>query len=547
MLKLKQKIFTIIFAFISLLGLTLWVGPNNANQQVKKIEPVQERAVKRYAATSTEGLHDFYHEIADDVEARVEAGELDDFHLKYHKVEYYQMQYEQYRHSESGRAYWAGLAEEDVTWAMDMIASSQKDAVIVMKNLQMPISSLKRNQALGMYFDGIFLNFVWTSEYLPIETYNLQSITLNGITYNQQLNEGYCSHLEGDGMFECSTFYQSGPNNIQVNLTPIGGYHYCSIDKKVYEYGIGLNTNKYEITGFEANYDSVLNGLNPGEEDEEFGTEYKIVSDDAKTFTFSQKPEYEQNAMMQLSSHCYIEITDVECQTTFGINFGGYQHAVFFNTPLDLDEVYRVDVSYNLASDNKPWYNFIAAEGSMDVVKSLTPATASGGFLGLSTYQGLKEGTFKSNVDDSKTYQYQLHLNYDAGGWNLFKGGQDESKYTNVHDFKILRMNFLYKGQEIDCEVKMDEIEGDTLSLFDKNVILDVETPIWQFKETVKDVEEGTSNVIDGVKDFFEDVKEGDSKVMNTIYIVLGTVGAILLGYLIYKIVVIAKKLISNK
>ena len=212
-----------------------------------------------------------------------------------------------------------------------------------------------------------------------------------------------------------------------------------------------------------------------------------------------------------------------------------------------MDDVYRVDVSYNLASDNKPWYNFIAATGSMDVVKSLTPATASGGFLGLSTYQGLKEGTFKSNVDDSKTYQYQLHLNYDADGWNLFKGGADESKYTNVHDFKILRMNFLYKGQEIDCEVKMDEIEGENLSIFDKNTILDVETPIWQFKETVKDVEDGANNVIDGVKDFFEDVQNGDSKTMNTIYIVIGAVGAILLAYLIYKVVKVIKKLISIK
>lgn len=547
MLKLKQKIFAIIFAFISLLGLTSLVGPNDTNRQVTKIEPIQERAVKRSAATSTEGLHDFYHEIANDVEARVEAGELDDFHLKYHKVEYYQMQYEQYRHSESGRAYWAGLAEEDVTWAMDMIASSQKDCVTIMKNLQMPIQNLKRNQALGMYFDGIFLNFVWTSEYLPLETFNLQSLTLNGVIYNQQTLTGYCSHMEGDGMFECTTFYANGPSNIQVNLTPIAGYHYCTTDQKLYEYGIGLNTNKYAITGFEANYDSILNGLNPGEEDEEFGTEYKIVSEDSKTFTFSQKPEYEQNAMMQLASHCFIEITDIECQTVFGINFGGYEHAVFFNTPLDLDEVYRVDVSYNLASDNKPWYNFIAAEGSMDVVKSLTPETATGGFLGLSTYQGLTEGTFSSIADKNKTYQYRLHLNYDADGWNIFKGGQDESKYTNVHDFKILRMNFLYKGQEIDCEVKMDEIEGDTLSIFDKEAILNVDTPIWEFKEAVDDVEQGTNNIIDGVKDFFEDVQEEDSKVMNTIYIVLGTVGAILLGYLIYKIVVIVKKLISNK
>ena len=547
MLKLKQKIFAIIFAFLSLLGLTNFLSPSDVVQHTETIQAVPERIVKRSATTSDEGLHDFYNDIANEVEEKVEAGELDEFHLKYHKVEYYQVQYQQFRNSESGLSYWAGLSEEDVTFAMDMVASSQKDCVTIMKNLQMPIQNLKRNQALGMYFDGIFLNFVWTSEYLPLETFNLQSLTLNGVTYNQQTLTGYCSHMEGDGMFECTTFYANGPSNIQVNLTPIAGYHYCTTDQKLYEYGIGLNTNKYTITGFEANYDSILNGLNPGEEDEEFGTEYKILSEDSKTFTFSQKPQYEQNAMMQLASHCFIEITDIECQTVFGINFGGYEHAVFFNTPLDLDEVYRVDVSYNLASDNKPWYNFIAAEGSTDVVKSLTPETATGGFLGLSTYQGLTEGTFSSIADKNKTYQYRLHLNYDADGWNIFKGGQDESKYTNVHDFKILRMNFLYKGQEIDCVVKMDEIEGDTLSIFNKEAILNVDTPIWEFKEAVDDVEQGTNNIIDGVKDFFEDVQEEDSKVMNTIYIVLGTVGAILLGYLIYKIVVIVKKLISNK
>lgn len=93
----------------------------------------------------------------------------------------------------------------------------------------------------------------------------------------------------------------------------------------------------------------------------------------------------------------------------------------------------------------------------------------------------------------------------------------------------------------------MDEIEGENLSIFDKNTILNVETPIWKFKETVNDVGEGTNNVINGVKDFFEDVQNGESKTMNTIYIVLGAVGAILLSYLIYKFVIIIKKLISNK
>lgn len=545
MLKIKHKILSIFLFVIALFGITTFVNSNNHYNQTNTVEAAQTRQVKR-AATTTEPVHDFYNEINAEVEDKVDRGELEQFHLKYYKTEYYQFQYQQFRNSESGMAYWAGLTEDKVTYAMDMVAHSQKEHIKVLKSLHMPVSTLKRNQALGLYFDGIFLNFVWTSEYLPLETYNLQSITLNGVKYDNQLITGACKHLEGDGMFECSTPWMSGPHNLQINMTPIGGYHLCSDDGALYEYGIGLHTKTFNITGFEANLDSVQNGLNPGEEDAYFGTEYKIISDDSKTFTFSHKPEYQKNAMMQLSSHCYIEIKDIECQTVFGVNFGGYQHSVYFNTPLDLDDVYRVDVSYNLASDEKPWYNFIAATGSMDVVKSLTPETASGGFLGLSTYQGLQEGTFKSNVDGDKTYQYCLLLNYDADGWALFKGGQDESKFTNVHNFKILRMNFLYKGQEIDCEVKMDEIEGENLSLFDKETILNVESPIWEFKEVVKDTENNVNNIIDGVHDFFEDVQNGESKTMNAIYIAIGAVGSILILYMIIKAYVIIKKLISK-
>lgn len=543
MLKLKHKLIAIIYAFFALIGL-ISTNPSTNYTYAEAVEPTKSVEVKRANQTRSTNEHDFYSEIVNEVTNYVNDGTLERFHLNYMTESCYQIPYMKFRNNIS---YWSSLSESQIKTIFNRYYENSKEFIGIMQNLQAPVYYLQKDQAIGFYFDGIFLNFLWTSEYLPIETFNLQSITLNGIKYDQQILDKGCSHMIGDGMFELTSTYAYPEKNIQLNMTPIGGFHYCKTTDEVIPYGVGLAMKTFEVTGFEANYDSIQNGLEPGEEDEYFGSEYKVISTDNKTFSFSQYPDYQKNAMMQLSSHCYIEIKDIECQTVFRVNFGGYQHSVYFNTPLDLDDVYRVDVSYNLASDEKPWYNFIAATGSMDVVKSLTPETASGGFLGLSTYQGLQEGTFKSNVDGSKTYQYCLLLNYDADGWNIFKGGQDESKYTNVHNFKILRMNFLYKGQEIDCEVKMDEIEGENLSLFDKETILNVESPIWEFKEVVKDTENNVNNIIDGVHDFFEDVQNGESKTMNAIYIAIGAVGSILIIYVIIKAYVFIKKLISKQ
>ena len=126
------------------------------------------------------------------------------------------------------------------------------------------------------------------------------------------------------------------------------------------------------------------------------------------------------------------------------------------------------------------------------------------------------------------TNKYRLFLNYDADGWNFFKGEQDESKYTNVHNFKILRMNFLYKSQEIDCEIKMDEIEGKTLSIFDQETILDTDSKIWEYKEI-------TNNIT-----------EISEKSKTTLYIIMGSIGTILLIYVLYKSIKLIKKFITK-
>ena len=537
MLKLKHKLIAIIYAFFALIGLITTSPSSNTYTYAEAIEPTPTVEVKRANQTTKTGEHDFYNEIVTEVTRHVDQGTLPRFHLNYMTESCYQIPYMKFRNNIS---YWGSLTENDIKVIFNRYYENSKEFIGIMQNLQAPVYYLQKNQAIGFYFDGIFLNFLWTSEYLPIETFNLQSITLNGIKYDQQILDKGCSHMIGDGMFEMTSTYSYPEKNVQLNMTPIGGFHYCKTTDEVIPYGVGLANKTFEVTGFEANYDAILNGLEPGEEDDYFGTEYKVISTDNKTFSFSQYPDYQKNAMMQLSSHVFIEITDVECQSMFVVNFGGYEHAVFFNTNLDLDDVYRVDVSYTLASDDKPWYNFIANSGSVDVAKSLTPDIANGGIFGLSKYQGLSRGNFASIADKNKTYEYRLFLNYDSNGWAFFSDGAREELYTNVHNFKILRMNFLYKGQEVECDIKMDEIEGETLSIFDENAIVNADSMLWEYKETAENIE----NAVDGV---IGDLTSGDSKIMKTIYILAGTAGAILLGYGIFKVYVFIKQFIKKK
>ena len=97
MLKMKHKLTAIIFAVLTLFGLTTSVSPPSNFKNTEIIEPIKTNRIKRAAPTSKEGIHDFYHELANEVEAKVASGFLDNFHLKYHKSEYYQIQYFEFR------------------------------------------------------------------------------------------------------------------------------------------------------------------------------------------------------------------------------------------------------------------------------------------------------------------------------------------------------------------------------------------------------------------------------------------------------------------
>lgn len=528
-----RKKFVFLITSLAITLLTSLQVSSRPQKAIPMDAPIGIREEVKYAATPTNGVHHMYEDICKEVENLVEKGILNSFHLKYYKSPYYQIPYYKFKGNSELFNMWKGYSETQLKYQMSMYEDDQKFWTNFNNNLKVPVESLERNQAVGMYFDGIQLNFIWTSEYLPIEGYNLQSITLNGVTYKQQEITGKCQHLNGDPLFEITTFDCYPEINLQLNMTPIAGFCFCTFDNQLFSYGPGLEDTVFNISGFTANLDPFYYGVEIGQEDTELGTEYKIISNDQKQFQFNESCLYQKNAMIQAMTHCYVEITDIECQSVFVLNFGGYEHSVFFNTDLELDDIYRVDVNYSLASDQKAWYNFVAASGSMDVAKSLTPKTASGGFLGLSTYQGVKKGTFRSNEKEGKTYQYQLFLNYDADGWNFFKGGQDESKYTNVHDFKILRMNFLYKGQVLNCEIQMDCIDGNTLSIFDPGVISDVDSSYWQFKDTVEDVKDNIATAAPKLKTIF--------------YVVIGVAGSILLIYVVYKVYILVKKVAKKE
>ena len=141
---------------------------------------------------------------------------------------------------------------------------------------------------------------------------------------------------------------------------------------------------------------------------------------------------------------------------------------------------------------------------------------------------------------DTITYKYKLHLNYDEGAWEwdtVFDDDHREKDYTKIKQFQVLRLNFLYKGQEFDVPVEMDTIDGETVSIFDRNQVLDTDTILWEVKDE-------TFEVIDKVEDFVND-DDGESKLVTTLKVlatVTATIAIIYVGYKIYGIIKLTKK-----
>ena len=83
----------------------------------------------------------------------------------------------------------------------------------------------------------------------------------------------------------------------------------------------------------------------------------------------------------------------------------------------------------------------------------------------------------------------------------------------------------------------MDTIDGETVSIFDRNQVLDTDTILWEVKDE-------TFEVIDKVEDFVND-DDGESKLVTTLKVlatVTATIAIIYVGYKIYGGIKIMKK-----
>ena len=92
-------------------------------------------------------------------------------------------------------------------------------------------------------------------------------------------------------------------------------------------------------------------------------------------------------------------------------------------------------------------------------------------------------------------------------------------------------MNFIYNAEQYEEEIQMDAIEGDTLSFFDKEEIINVDSNYWEFRN-------GVNNI--------QDTLFGD-KTKNVLLGVVGVLTTIILVYVFLKLYRIFKKLFQTK
>lgn len=247
-------------------------------------------------------------------------------------------------------------------------------------------------------------------------------------------------------------------------------------------------------------------------------------------FNLGKVPAKDGIKLCQLVTHAYEIIKDCEVQSYFDIGFGGYIHQVLFNTTIVIDRIYRVDVAYTLSSENKLWYQFWLNTKEEDVRKSLTAERKTGGFFNLFSYQGFQEGTFQSNIKTSKTYDYKMHLNYDETCWDLFDNPPYyEADYKIIKNFQILRINYLVADKVYDVAVKMDRVDGETLKIIDRNLIMDTGSTTWKVKDKIYEA-------VDTVKEKFGEA--------GTIVLALVSAFAgILFIYIVYKLLSFISKI----
>ncbi len=466
------------------------------------------------------------------IEQNVKDGYLPSFHLKYMNYPYYHTLY--VKHGTS----LGGYTEEHLLKMLRYYSSDEAMWSEIIKNMDIPLTAIEPNTTIGIFFDGDFIYVLWSSEYIPHEEFTMRSITFyaNGKTtvVNNEKMSSPCSHLNGDPSFEL-TFQQYYPDmNLQLNVTPILRYHHCDKDGKDYIGGASVldGVKDFSVVGWTAG----LNNLY-GEVDET----YTFSSTSEAVFNFAEPFKAGGKPVGQFQSYKYIEITDCIAQSSYDAVFGGYKHYVFFNTPIDFDQLYRVDVSYTLLADDAIWTKKLFDDPkTRKVTKSLSAEKNRGGLFNLKSYQGLTVGNFASNEKDNHSYQYRLMLNYNEDNWDVDEWFHImEADYKRVDEFHILRMNFIYQGEEFEMPVKMDTVSGTTKKIYERDQILDTNSTIWKFKETAYDT---ADKVVDTTKDAFT----GSKKVLKGLLIAGGcTLGAIGL-YFAIKGVLTIRNLLNN-
>ncbi len=463
-----------------------------------------------------------YDEIQEEVNNLVDNGTLGSQHKALaHNVGYQTLYTKMYRQGNQGsREYFASMSFSQLANLIDVYENKWNDVWFdILTNIDIEPQYLDPDRVLGLYYDGTtesgesYLYLIWTSKYLPSEFMTINSLELNGTKYSQ--------YPDGDlfhPFWYDSLYYYFEEYDLAIHISPIGGYKSDGT-----HFGVPL-TKKYSFSNIKVGVDKLQFDKDPDPTNK-----YSATIDSYAEFNLSITPEHNGKSACQLVTHAYKLIKDCEVQSHYDWGFGGYMHYVHFNTTIPIDKIYRVDVSYVLTSDNKSWYQFWLNEDERKVIKSMKPDKKSTGIFGLYDTYGFKEGTFKSNKKDSITYKYEMMLNYSEQNWDLFGDYCVESNYKRVKDFKILRLNYLVDDKVYDVAVTMDQVDGKTLSIVDRGLILDTESALWQ------------------IKDKAYSIADGIELARNIMATILGVIGVLLLFYFGYKLVIVVKEAMKNE
>ena len=463
-----------------------------------------------------------YDEIAKEVETLVNNGTLGAQHKSFmHNTGYQTLYTKMYRQGSQGtKEYFGNMNYSQLANIIDMYENKWNEVWFdILTNLDIEPQYLDPDRVLGLYYDAYtsgnssYLYLIWTSKYLPSEFMTVHSLELNGKSYSQYPDGDLFNPFWLD-----SQYYYYEQYDLAIHITPIGGY-----DKDGNHFGVPI-TRKYSFSNIKVGIDKLQ-----FDEDPDPHNKYSSSIDSFAEFDLGVKPEFHGKSACQMVTHAYKLIKDCEVQSHYDFGFGGYMHYVHFNTTIPIDKIYRVDVSYVLTSDNKDWYQFWLREDEQKVIKSMTPERKSTGIFNLYNTYGFKEGEFKSNEKDSITYKYEMMLNYKDQNWDWFGGSCVESNYKRIKDFKILRLNYLVDNKTYDVAVTMDTVNGETLSIVDRGLILDTDSALWK------------------IKDKAYSIADGIELARNIMVTIIGIIGFLLLFYLGYKLVITFKEAMKDE